>query len=322
MTAGKEKKGRRDEREIKATGDEGSRRNSNEENSAITDARKINPDEVFDSSKYAAMSDMNEGADLKSENVDTLADPQAAERMEQEHGDSSRQASVETNRVYSKDTAETSPKITPMMVEERARTLRTLNEEINRQQPSGAINTLSQEMKDKFLLHLNLMLSIENAAVERLHARIQQSLLAQIKEQLAHHLDETREQKSRLISLIQNLGGQATDKRAQLAGYSPPEALANALGASATQEEQELKAIEIDALIEHAEAIGYNTLIQMASRMNIGEALPSLRQSLEEEENMVARTRANLPFNFSELWSAMEQKGGPSLQRSGASETQ
>lgn len=66
--------------------------------------------------------------------------------------------------------------------------------------------------------------------------------------------------------------------------------------------------MEIDALIEHAEAIGYNTLIQMAAKMNIGEAMPALRQSLKEEEDMVAWARANLPSNFVQLWSEMEWK--------------
>jgi ferritin-like metal-binding protein YciE len=147
------------------------------------------------------------------------------------------------------------------------------------------------------------MLSIENAAVERLHARIQQSPLAQVRQQLIHHLEETREQKERLISLIAKLGGQPTDERAQLPSYSPPKSLADILNSSSTTpEEQELKTLEVDALIEHAEIIGYNTLIQMASKLSIGEAIPPLRQSLQEEDQMAAWARANLPSNFIQLW--------------------
>jgi ferritin-like metal-binding protein YciE len=116
------------------------------------------------------------------------------------------------------------------------------------------------------------MLSIEKAAMERLHARIQQCPLPQVREQLVHHLQETREQKDRLASLIQALGGQPTEERAQLAAYSPPTSLANSLQASNIEEEKEFITLAIDALIEQQEVLGYNTLIQYAAKMNIGEA--------------------------------------------------
>jgi hypothetical protein len=37
----------------------------------------------------------------------------------------------------------------------------------------------------KFVLYLNIMLSIENAAIERLHARIQQSQLPEVRSSLS-----------------------------------------------------------------------------------------------------------------------------------------
>jgi hypothetical protein len=105
------------------------------------------------------------------------------------------------------------------------------------------------------------------------------------------------------MSLIQRLGGQPTEERAQLANYSPPISLSNALKTSAiSPEEQELKTMEIDALVEHLEMIDYDFLIQMAAKMNIGEALPTLRQNLKEEEDMVVWMRANMPSNFVQLW--------------------
>ena len=153
------------------------------------------------------------------------------------------------------------------------------------------------------------MLSIENAAIERLHARIQQSPLAEVREQLVQHLEETREQKSRLITLINRLGGEPTNERSDLFGYSLSKVLADAFKASATTpEEQELRTIEADALIEHAEVIGYNMAIQMATKINIGEAIMPLRQNLQEEEKMVAWMRANLPSNFVQLWSKIDDE--------------
>ncbi len=205
--------------------------------------------------------------------------------------------------------------MTPMMVEERARTIREVKEEETHQHLSPSTSSLSSSLsyqtgkEKKFVLYLNIMLSIENAAIERLHARIQQSPLAEVREQLVQHLEETREQKSRLITLINRLGGEPTNERSDLFGYSLPKVLADAFKASATTpEEQELRTMEADALIEHAEVIGYNMAIQLATKINIGEAIMPLRQNLQEEEKMVAWMRANLPSNFVQLWSKIDDE--------------
>nr|MDQ3969554.1 ferritin-like domain-containing protein [Thermoproteota archaeon] len=111
------------------------------------------------------------------------------------------------------------------------------------------------------------------------------------------------------IMLIHMLGSQPTNEHAILSGYSLPKVLKDAFRASATTpEEQELRAIETDALIEYAEVIGYNMAIQLATRINIGEAIMPLRQNLQEEEKMVAWMRANLPSNFVQLWSKIDHE--------------
>ena len=46
-------------------------------------------------------------------------------------------------------------------------------------------------------------------------------------------------------------------------------------------------------IVEIVEIRGYDLLIQMAKKMNFGDAIPSLRQSLEEEEKMFAWLRAS-----------------------------
>ena len=61
-------------------------------------------------------------------------------------------------------------------------------------------------MNNKLLQYLNEMLSTENAAVERLEFRIQQTTLEDVKRQLQQHLQETIEQQQRLINLIKNRG--------------------------------------------------------------------------------------------------------------------
>lgn len=245
--------------------------------SAMADAARINTKEVFDSSKYNAMRDMTKASNQETKNVETLPDTKRiTNSVNTEQIDNNNNKSITTTAA----TASSSSSLSYQTGKEK-----------------------------KFVLYLNIMLSIENAAIERLHARIQQSPLAEVREQLVQHLEETREQKSRLITLINRLGGEPTNERSDLFGYSLPKVLADAFKASATTpEEQELRTMEADALIEHAEVIGYNMAIQLATKINIGEAIMPLRQNLQEEEKMVAWMRANLPSNFVQLWSKIDDE--------------
>src|SRR5215203_3644383 len=208
-------------------------KDTRDNNSAADYAARIHPKEVFDSSKYNAMSDMSKGA-----NLETLADTRRTRNnVKAEKIDN--KSITTTGAASSSAVEEAMPKINPMMVEERARTIGEVNEEEMHHKLSSSTSSSSlsyQSGKEKkFILYLNIMLSIENAAIERLPARIQQSQLVEVREQLVHHLEETREQKSRLITLIHRLGGQPTNERADLSGISLPKVLADAaFKASAT----------------------------------------------------------------------------------------
>jgi ferritin-like metal-binding protein YciE len=289
----------------------------------MADAAHIHAKEVFDSSKYNSMSDMTKASNRETKNVETLLDTKRITNSvnpEQIDDDYNNNKSITTTAATASSSGVEeeiiTPKMTPMMVEERARTIREVKEEETHQHLSPSTSSSSSSSlsyqtgkEKKFVLYLNIMLSIENAAIERLHARIQQSPLAEVREQLVQHLEETREQKSRLITLINRLGGEPTNERSDLFGYSLPKVLADAFKASATTpEEQELRTMEVDALIEHAEVIGYNMAIQLATKINIGEAIMPLRQNLQEEEKMVAWMRANLPSNFVQLWSKIDDE--------------
>jgi hypothetical protein len=233
--------------------------------SAMADAARINAKEVFDSSKYNAMSDMTKASNQETKNVETLPDTKRITNSvnpEQIDDNNNNNKSITTTATTASSSGveeeEITPKMTPMMVEERARTRREVKEEETHQHlsPSTSSSSSSSSLsyqtgkEKKFVLYLNIMLSIENAAIERLHARIQQSPLAEVREQLVQHLEETMEQKSRLITLINRLGGEPTNERSDLFGYSLPKVLADAFKASATTpEEQELRTMESDALI-------------------------------------------------------------------------
>ena len=135
---------------------------------------------------------------------------------------------------------------------------------------------------DKLLLYLNEALAVENAAIPRIQSRIRDVQLENVKIQLQHHLEETKEQQNRLRQLISSLGGKPTADKAQLPAITPPKSLAGATKRSITDAEQELKGAKEDAVIENAEVVMYDTMVQLAQLMNAGDAIPVLTQNLNE----------------------------------------
>jgi hypothetical protein len=80
--------------------------------------------------------------------------------------------------------------------------------------------------------------------------------------------------------------------------------------------EQELMQSIEDIIVENAEVTGYNLLIQMAEKMNMGNTIPYLRQSLDEEERMFGWLRANTPAMFAKLWPQIDGSSSSSSSSS------
>src|ERR687897_449704 len=70
--------------------------------------------------------------------------------------------------------------------------------------------------KTKFIEHLNELLSLENAALDRLHRRTQETFVQNIRDSLQQQLQEEKEQQSRFRKLITDYGGKPTDAKADL----------------------------------------------------------------------------------------------------------
>src|SRR5215212_6097278 len=167
---------------------------------------------------------------------------------------------------------------------------------------------MTHHLNDKFILYLNTALAIENAAIERLQSRIKLTILEDTKQQLKHNLEDTREQQDRLRQQITKLGGIPTQEKAKLPISSLPESIVKIMEnrTMTSTEERELNESIQDTIIENAEVTGYNMLIQMALKMNVADAIPSLRQNLNEEEEMFGWLRANAPAIFAKLWPQVE----------------
>ncbi len=137
MTNKEKRAGSRSEHAEGATGKDNK---DSKDNSAITDAERIGPKEVFDSSKYDAMSDMTKGSNLETKNVETLSNTGQetkglrSEEIKNELITTPREERVQTPDISDNTTATDTSRITPMTFEERARTIREVNEEKSHQQ--------------------------------------------------------------------------------------------------------------------------------------------------------------------------------------------
>ena len=159
---------------------------------------------------------------------------------------------------------------------------------------------------NKFVLYLDSALAMENAALERLQRRVQQIILEDAKQKLQHHLEETKEQQERLRQLITKEGRTPTQEKGKLPISIPPESIRNAIHTPMVLAEQEILESVEDTIVENAEVIGYNLLVQMAVKLNKGDALVLLKQSCGEEDRMFEWLKANAPSMFAKLWSQID----------------
>ena len=156
---------------------------------------------------------------------------------------------------------------------------------------------------EKITLYLNETLSIENASIERLKLRIKQTKIENVKQRLQLHLEETREQQNRLKQLISDVGGKnPTKDKAQLPIPWTTKTMANMIRRMMTSAELELKGAKEDAVIENAEIVHYDMLMQLAERMGVTNAISVLAQSLSEEKAMAEWIRTNAPDVLMQLW--------------------
>jgi ferritin-like metal-binding protein YciE len=172
----------------------------------------------------------------------------------------------------------------------------------------------SSELTSKVVEHLNEMLSAENAAIDRIESRIDQTPMESAKQRLKQHLEETRGHQDRLQQLISRLGGQPTDSKADLPILKPPstsmikktvkDTVKSMTGGSDNPmpEEMELMRTKQDLIIENAEIVAYDMLIQICQRSSLDDAIPTLKQNLSEEESMANWIKTNTPTMLDQLW--------------------
>jgi ferritin-like metal-binding protein YciE len=138
---------------------------------------------------------------------------------------------------------------------------------------------------------LNLALSYENAAVDRLEERLSESIIPEVKDRLKRHLEQTREQQERLRERIKALGSvgvamEPTYEKGRLPIPEPPKQLKVMIESTSSEKEREVWESLNDLIIERAEAIMYKGGIQALELLNIDKkTIKALERNLKEEES-------------------------------------
>lgn len=160
---------------------------------------------------------------------------------------------------------------------------------------------------------LNLALSYENAAVDRLEQRISQCVVPEVKKSLARHLKQTREQQERLKEQIRILSSSSSSSDTADSGYSsalsvptaesgrlpipePPPFLKTIMDEVGTEREREVWESVNDLIIERAEAIMYRAGMQALELLKADKkTMNVLKKNLKEEEAFAKWLEKNNP---------------------------
>jgi ferritin-like metal-binding protein YciE len=151
---------------------------------------------------------------------------------------------------------------------------------------------------------LNLALSYENAAAERLEQRASQCIVPEAKKNLERHLKQTREQQERLKERIRALAGRGdspdattpTAESGRLPVPEPPRSFRNIMDEVGTEREMEVWESVNDLIVEKAEAVMYRAGIQALELLGADKkTIGALKKNLAEEEAFARWLEKNNP---------------------------
>ena len=132
---------------------------------------------------------------------------------------------------------------------------------------------------------LNLALSYENAAVDRLEKRLSESIVPEVKEKIKRHLDQTKQQQERLRERIKALGMEPISEKGRLPIPEPPQNLKIMIESKSSDREREVWESLNDLIIERAETIMYRGGIQALELLKADKkTIKALEKNLKEEE--------------------------------------
>jgi ferritin-like metal-binding protein YciE len=138
------------------------------------------------------------------------------------------------------------------------------------------------------IVGLNLALSYENSAVDRLEKRVAESIIPEVKEKIKRHLEHTKQQQERLKERIKASGRgmmEPISEKGRLPIPEPPQKLKIMIESNSSDKEREVWESLNDLIIERAEAIMYKGGIQALELLKTDKkTIKALEKNLEEEE--------------------------------------
>ena len=184
------------------------------------------------------------------------------------------------------------------------------------------VSSHNNDENNKSIDHLNEVLSIENAAIERLERRILETHIQDSKNLLQQHLQEEKEQQRRLIDAISTYGKKPTDSKADLISLHSltneardkmkkvnvdtrndnknTKKISTAIyddnninNTMMTPEEGEILNTKEDALIKNYEISAYKTILKIAKGIMDKYAIDILKQNLQEKETIYDKIKSS-----------------------------
>ena len=169
--------------------------------------------------------------------------------------------------------------------------------------------------KDRFIEYLNEILSAENAVVERLNKRIQETQFEESKKVLRKDLEDEMNHQSRLRGLIFEYGGIPTNTKSELLSLNSAKGQtiditdnsvasdskirsllqgndkynSTSIDAIDNQLQSEILRTEEDAMIKNAEILGYKIVLELSEKNNERKAASILKKNIEEKERTYNR---------------------------------
>ena len=181
----------------------------------------------------------------------------------------------------------------------------------------------NNDENNKFIDHLNELLSIENAVIKRLERRILETPIKDSKNLLQQHLKEEKEQQRRLMDLISSYGKKPTDSKADIISLHSlineardkmkkdnvtkakdtdiiTKILYKAINDNnnninntiMTSEESEILNTKEDALIKNNEISSYKKILKIAEGVMDKDAISILKQNLQEKESIYDKIKS------------------------------
>jgi ferritin-like metal-binding protein YciE len=188
----------------------------------------------------------------------------------------------------------------------------------------------NNDENNKFIDHLNELLSIENALIKRLERRILETPIKDSKNLLQQYLKEEKGQQRRLMELISSYGKKPTDSKADIISLHSlineakdkmkkdnvtkakdtdiiTKILSKAINDNnnnnnnntninntiMTSEESEILNTKEDALIKNNEIASYKKILKIAEGVMDKDAINTLKQNLQEKESMYDKIKSS-----------------------------